>query len=126
MTAGPMDPEDLSREQAEQFARIHERAEDIRDQLARNSVTATDGRGVVLRHACATFPLAQWVDLTAIKDLLGHSQNSATADTYTHGWIAWGASDASDEALFGQPPAPGDGEDPDDGAAGVLVPAGRQ
>lgn len=47
MTAGGMDPEALLREQTERFARMRERAEGVRDQLARNSVTATDGRGVV-------------------------------------------------------------------------------
>lgn len=47
MTADHTDPEAVLREQAERFARMRERAEDVRDQLARNSVTATDGRGVV-------------------------------------------------------------------------------
>ncbi|HEY9473657.1 MAG TPA: YbaB/EbfC family nucleoid-associated protein [Mycobacteriales bacterium] len=47
MTAGHTDHEDLPREQAERFARMRERAEDVRDRLAQNSVTAADGRGVV-------------------------------------------------------------------------------
>ncbi|HEY9482526.1 MAG TPA: YbaB/EbfC family nucleoid-associated protein, partial [Micromonosporaceae bacterium] len=47
MTAGHTDRENLPREQAERFARMRERAENVRDRLARNSVTATDGRGVV-------------------------------------------------------------------------------
>lgn len=58
-----------------------------------------------LRHACATFLLAQGVDLTTIKDLLGHSQIAVTADIYTHVLerVARGASDLLDATLFGDP-----------------------
>lgn len=82
-----------------------------------------------LRHACATFLLAQGVDLTTIKDLLGHSQIAVTADIYTHVLerVARGASDLLDAALFGDPDSDdGEGEDPDGGAAGVLAPVGRR
>lgn len=37
-----------------------------------------------LRHSCATFLKAQGVDLIVIRDILGHSQLSVTADIYTH------------------------------------------
>ena len=37
-----------------------------------------------LRHACATFLLAQGVELQVVKEILGHSQISLTADTYAH------------------------------------------
>lgn len=69
-----------------------------------------------LRHACATFLLAQGVDLATIKDLLGHSQISVTADIYTHVLerVARGASDALDRSLFGPVTDEPDG----DGAAG--------
>ncbi len=37
-----------------------------------------------LRHSCATFLKAQGVDLIVIRDILGHSQLSVTADIYAH------------------------------------------
>lgn len=37
-----------------------------------------------LRHACATFLLAQGIDLQVVRDLLGHSYIATTADLYTH------------------------------------------
>jgi len=36
------------------------------------------------RHACATFLLAQGVPLRVVQEILGHSQISLTADTYSH------------------------------------------
>ena len=37
-----------------------------------------------LRHDCATLLLAQGVPLRVVKEMLGHSQISLTADTYAH------------------------------------------
>ena len=37
-----------------------------------------------LRHSCATFLKAKKVDVIVIRDILGHSQLSVTADIYTH------------------------------------------
>jgi integrase len=37
-----------------------------------------------LRHSCATFLKSAGVDLLVIRDILGHSQISVTADIYTH------------------------------------------
>lgn len=37
-----------------------------------------------LRHSCATFLKAMDVDVVVIRDILGHSQLSVTADIYTH------------------------------------------
>jgi integrase len=37
-----------------------------------------------LRHSCATFLKAKKVDILVIRDILGHSQLSVTADLYTH------------------------------------------
>ena len=37
-----------------------------------------------LRHTCASFLLAQGVDLKVVQDVLGHSQFSTTADIYAH------------------------------------------
>ena len=37
-----------------------------------------------LRHSCATFLKAKKVDVMVIRDILGHSQLSVTADIYTH------------------------------------------
>jgi integrase len=37
-----------------------------------------------LRHSCATFLKAMGVDVMVIRDILGHSQLSVTADIYTH------------------------------------------
>jgi integrase len=37
-----------------------------------------------LRHACATFMLAQGVPLRVVSEWLGHSQIGLTADTYGH------------------------------------------
>lgn len=37
-----------------------------------------------LRHTAATYWLLQGIDLQVVKDLLGHSQISLTADTYAH------------------------------------------
>jgi integrase len=37
-----------------------------------------------LRHAAATFMLAQGVDLRVVMEVLGHSQIHVTANTYTH------------------------------------------
>ena len=37
-----------------------------------------------LRHTCATFLLAQGVDLRVVMEVLGHSQVSLTANTYAH------------------------------------------
>ena len=37
-----------------------------------------------LRLACATFMLAQGADLQVVRETLGHSQISLTADTYAH------------------------------------------
>jgi len=37
-----------------------------------------------LRHACASFLLAQGVDLKVVQETLGHSQISTTADIYAH------------------------------------------
>jgi integrase len=37
-----------------------------------------------LRHSCAAFLKAEHVDLIVIRDVLGHSQLSVTADIYTH------------------------------------------
>lgn len=37
-----------------------------------------------LRHAAATYWLLQGIDLQVVKDMLGHSQISLTADTYAH------------------------------------------
>lgn len=37
-----------------------------------------------LRHSCATFLKAMGVDLLVIRDILGHSQVSVTANVYTH------------------------------------------
>lgn len=55
-----------------------------------------------LRHACATFLLAQGVDLQVVRDLLGHTYIATTADLYTHvlASLKDGAADAMDD-LFG-------------------------
>ena len=37
-----------------------------------------------LRHAAATFMLAQGVDLRVVMEVLGHSQIAVTANTYAH------------------------------------------
>lgn len=37
-----------------------------------------------LRHSCATSLRARRAELLAIRDILGHSQLSATSDIYTH------------------------------------------
>ena len=37
-----------------------------------------------LRHTCATLLLAQGVPLRVVMEILGHSQISITANTYTH------------------------------------------
>ena len=37
-----------------------------------------------LRHSCATLLLAQGVPLVVVRDMLGHSQISTTADVYGH------------------------------------------
>src|SRR5579883_2482945 len=37
-----------------------------------------------LRHTCATLLLLQGVDLRVVMEVLGHSQISLTANTYTH------------------------------------------
>ena len=37
-----------------------------------------------LRHSCATFLKAKKVEIIVIRDILGHSQMSVTADLYTH------------------------------------------
>jgi integrase len=80
-----------------------------------------------LRHAFATFLRRDsGSDLTLIKETMGHSQISITADLYTHVLLPAQieASATLDTALFGERDEedPDDDEDdPDDGAAGVLV-----
>jgi integrase len=37
-----------------------------------------------LRHSCASFLVAEGMDLVAVKELLGHSSIAVTADTYAH------------------------------------------
>jgi integrase len=57
-----------------------------------------------LRHACATFLLAEGVELQVVKETLGHSQISLTADTYAHVMpsLKKDAADKLGEALWGQ------------------------
>lgn len=70
-----------------------------------------------LRHAFATFLRDTGSDLTLIKETLGHSQISITADLYTHVLLPaqMKASATLDAALFG------DQDSDDDGAADAVV-----
>lgn len=76
-----------------------------------------------LRHAFATFLRDTGADLTLIKETLGHSQISITADLYTHVLLPAQIDAAAtlDAALFGKADTGGDDENPDDEAARVLV-----
>lgn len=60
-----------------------------------------------LRHACATFMLAQGADLQVVRETLGHSQISLTADTYAHVMpsLQRDAADRMDAFLSEQRPA---------------------
>lgn len=75
-----------------------------------------------LRHAFATFMRDTGSDLTLIKETLGHSQISITANLYTHVLLPARiqASDSLDAALFGGGEMDQDG--PDDDAAGTPAP----
>jgi integrase len=70
-----------------------------------------------LRHAFATFLRDTGSDLTLIKETLGRSHISITADLYTHVLLPaqMKASATLDAALFG------DQDDPDEGTSGALV-----
>lgn len=56
-----------------------------------------------LRHCCATYLLVQGVDLQVVKETLGHSQISLTADTYAHVMpsLKQDAADRMGELLWG-------------------------
>jgi integrase len=58
-----------------------------------------------LRHDCATLLLSQGVPLRVVKEMLGHSQISLTADTYAHVVPALqkDAADRMDQALMDKP-----------------------
>ncbi|MYS24683.1 Site-specific recombinase XerD [Streptomyces sp. DvalAA-14] len=69
-----------------------------------------------LRHTCASLLLAQGVDARTIMETLGHSTITMTLDTYAHVMDSTlrKAADRMDDAL-----SLDDGEEGDDGAAGV-------
>lgn len=74
------------------------------------------GRVHDLRHTCASLLLAQGVDARTIMETLGHSTITMTLDTYAHVMDSTlkAAADRMDDAL-----SLDDGEEGDDGAAGV-------
>jgi integrase len=63
-----------------------------------------------LRHSCATLLIAQGVHLSVIKDILGHTQISTTANVYGHVLpdIQRDAASRLDDLLGPQPPAEGE------------------
>jgi len=55
----------------------------FQDLLKQGGITGA-GRLHDLRHGAATYMLAQGVPMKVVQEVLGHSQMSITADTYSH------------------------------------------
>lgn len=70
-----------------------------------------------LRHSCATLLIAQGVHLSVIKDILGHTQISTTANVYGHVLpdIQRDAASRLDDLLGPQPSAEGESISPEEG-----------